>query len=66
MSFRFNLNAAVTRPISGDHTSLHKVTAAGTSYRSSLPESEKSFMSQMVSSGPDRLSIKLYQICNSN
>lgn len=41
MSFRFNLNAAVTSPISGDHTSLHNVTAAGNSYLINLPGKKK-------------------------
>jgi hypothetical protein len=37
MSLRLSLNAAVTRPISGDQTSLHRVIAVGTSYLLNLP-----------------------------
>lgn len=37
ISFRFSLNAAVTRPLSGVHTSLHNVTAAGISNFCNLP-----------------------------
>lgn len=43
MSFRFNLNAAVTNPMSGDHTSLQSVTAAGNSYLINLPENKNNF-----------------------
>lgn len=38
MSFLFNLNAAVTSPMSGDHTSAQSFTAAGISNFNSLPE----------------------------
>jgi hypothetical protein len=41
MSFLLSLNAAVTSPMSGDHTSVHNFTAAGISNFSSLPEQKK-------------------------
>lgn len=37
MSFRLILKAAVTSPMSGDHTSLHSFTAWGTSNFSRPP-----------------------------
>lgn len=40
MSLRLSLKAAVTSPISGDHTSVHSLTAAGISNFSSLPETD--------------------------
>lgn len=47
MSFLFNLNAAVTRPMSGDQTSVTSFTAAGISNFSNLSK-KKSLLNKIT------------------